>query len=204
MKLTSMKSGKGFTLIELMIVIAVLGILAAIALPMYRNFQLRSKFSEAVPNLDGIRKGEMAFVSRYRVLVQASLEPRDFSQLDPTKAPWTVDCTGAGGNAGWCLLGWVPAGALYFTYLASDDTANITPTTSFCQPPQNETVLVNYDENSGNFVFSNAIPDTSGQDDICMQGCADIDGNGSMACYKRGDLTVELVPYPSAAGTSEF
>ena len=46
---------KGFTLIELMIVIAIVGILAAIALPAYQNYTASAKFSEVIASVAPIK-----------------------------------------------------------------------------------------------------------------------------------------------------
>ena len=50
-----MNAQKGFTLIELMIVIAIIGILAAIALPAYQDYIARAQVSEAFTLADGLK-----------------------------------------------------------------------------------------------------------------------------------------------------
>ncbi len=54
----SMISIKGFTLIELMIVVATIGILAAIAIPAYQNYATRAQVSEAL-NMASAFKSEL-------------------------------------------------------------------------------------------------------------------------------------------------
>jgi type IV pilus assembly protein PilA len=56
---------KGFTLIELMIVVAIIGILAAIAVPNFVKFQCRSKQSEAKTNLKSMYVAQEAYRAEF-------------------------------------------------------------------------------------------------------------------------------------------
>jgi len=61
MSLVSKKKMRGFTLIEVMIVVAIIGILSAIAIPNFMRFQARSKQSEAKTNLKALYTAQKAY-----------------------------------------------------------------------------------------------------------------------------------------------
>ena len=56
---------KGFTLIELMIVVAIIGILAAIAIPAYQNYTIRAQITEGLNLADGWKTAIAEYYANY-------------------------------------------------------------------------------------------------------------------------------------------
>ena len=79
------KAQQGFTLIELMIVIAIVGILAAIALPAYQDYIVRSKISEAMA---GLAEGKTTAAEYYAANLR----------YPPNEAAWGINTATRGGE----------------------------------------------------------------------------------------------------------
>ena len=67
-----MKKKQGFTLIELMIVVAIVAILAAVAIPFYSDFTIRAKTSEAAAAIDACKLDVSEFIEAEQVLPTAA------------------------------------------------------------------------------------------------------------------------------------
>lgn len=65
MKTNTIKSQKGFSLVELMVVVAILGILATMAVPQVTKFMAKARQSEAKSNLAAIYTANKAFFTEY-------------------------------------------------------------------------------------------------------------------------------------------
>ena len=110
MKKTLRSRKGGFTLIELMIVVAIIGILAAIAIPNFLRFQLKSKTSEGKVNLAAIRTAEESYLAEFGIYVAESSQQPNAVPIT-TKQAWPNPAP-----VGFDTIGWAPEGNVYFVY----------------------------------------------------------------------------------------
>ena len=113
-----MKAQQGFTLIELMIVVAIIGILAAIAIPNFISMQYKAKRSEIPTNVKAIKAAQIQYESSNDVFVTCTAYPSS-----PTKT--TQDWTKADAG-GFTTIGWEPDGAVRGSYSVTAGSTDFT------------------------------------------------------------------------------
>jgi len=142
----------GFTLIELMIVVAIIGVLAGVAIPNFLRFQQKSKTTEAKVNLKGIRAIEEARYAQTGSYVSAA--PAPTSLPGRQKAAFS--------SVDFDALGWSPMGTVYFSYavtLTADGTGYIAEAAAD----------LDEDGTTQNWAYSQ--PDEAGSDATPAMGC---------------------------------
>jgi type IV pilus assembly protein PilA len=91
-----------------MIVVAIIGILAAIAIPNFVDMQYRAKRAEVPSNVDGIKTAELAYEASFDQFVQ-QLTPQPNSSPNKQQRAWST-------GSGFDTLGWGPDGNVRGSY----------------------------------------------------------------------------------------
>jgi len=104
----------GFTLIELMIVVAIIGLISTIAIPQFLSYQARSRRSEAFSNVGALARVEKAFQAEKGDFYEQAVPYPDWTMyggLGESKMPWDSDSQMA-----FSPVGWEPEGEVFYGY----------------------------------------------------------------------------------------
>lgn len=152
-----------------MIVVAIIGILAAVAIPQYRKFQLKAKTSEAKTNLGAIMTCEASWQAEHDLYVLAANDPA-LASVGAAKTPWVSAGAGTDGF-GFTVIGFIPQGDVYYSY-AIGTTA---PTTGSAAV---DGTAVDPASANATTVGTGSVAARAGTLDIYITATGDLDGTG--------------------------
>ena len=143
----------GFTLVELMIVVVILGILAAVAIPAFTRYVKRSKTSEATGNISKIYQGEVAYFNQSSEQSVASFaSAAQTPSAAPSASKYPAQPTAFTADSGWSAIGFSVDSRLYYTYNATASASNF-----------NAIATGNIDGDATNSTFSRAASLNAGE-----------------------------------------
>lgn len=181
---------RGYTLVELMIVVAIIGVLAALATYGVRRYVLASKSAEAIELINNIRAAQEQYRDERFQYLNVSSVDIDSGSFFPfasklalsnnKKHTWATGTTGVAGN--WAQLGIFPSGPVAFGYAcAAGRATDAVPTQSVLGTAKN----LRYPANAANWYV--------------VRAAADRDGDGKLALFVGSSFTDEIY----AEGESE-
>jgi prepilin-type N-terminal cleavage/methylation domain-containing protein len=102
----------GFTLIELMIVVAMIGILSTLAIPSFSRYQNRARRSESHTNLASLGKTQKAYYAEFGIFIGVEMVPSTVTGANPGPAKRDSAVV----LPAFATVGWYPEGSVFFDY----------------------------------------------------------------------------------------
>jgi type IV pilus assembly protein PilA len=186
----NIRGQKGFTLIELMIVVAIIGILAGIAIPNFLQYQLKAKTAEAQTNIQAIKTGMATITAEMGCAPSIAPAPLAVPPAGGTRTQWpaaaliptSLLCAAPPAAASYvgtfADIGFTPSGAVRYSYSVASFPAS-TPAALGANGCTNPTALPVGAGAPGNVGW-------------LVGAVGDLDGAGPTAGFQVGDAGSSL------------